>query len=300
MEDLLESSSTEAKVVIVNPGGRVETFSSFHYKTKLIIVNLCRKKLKTIANLTFEHPIIPEELPDPLRRTVSKEFQEYCNNATDSVLKKSRPDDLAAFSNKVLVHEADVWCPFWMNCVRGACNVRDSSQLDVKKINAMALITSVAARGRNETMSAVAYRISAVLFHSGVKHEDLRILNKLGVCMSPDMIVQFQRKMGECCESKVGHWKREIEKAKVASLLLNEVREKQVGNHEDDVMRVDIDFSEETIRKYDFFEPAAFQFCQEHINRFSDEQDIITDQELGAAAAEIAKIQLPYYRYIIL
>ena len=47
---------------------------------------------------------------------------------------------------------------------------------------------------------------------------------------------------GECCESKVGHWKREIEKAKVASLLLNEVREKQVGNHEDDVMRVDIDF----------------------------------------------------------
>ena len=118
--------------------------------------------------------------------------------------------------------------------------------------------------------------------------------------MSPDMIVQFQRKMGECCASKVGHWKREIEKAKVASLLLNEVREKQVGNHEDDVMRVDIDFSEETIRKYDFFEPAAFQFCQEHINRFSHEQDIITDQELGAAAAEITKIQLPYYRYIIL
>ena len=123
MEDLLESSSTEAKVVIVNPGGRVETFSSFHYKTKLIIVNLCRKKLKTVANLTFQHLNIPEELPDPLRRTVSKEFQEYCNNATDSVLKKSRADDLAVFLNKVLVHEAAVVCPFWMNHVRGAFNV---------------------------------------------------------------------------------------------------------------------------------------------------------------------------------
>ena len=67
-----------------------------------------QKKWKTVANLTFEHPNIREELPDPLRRTVIKEFQEYCNNATDSVLKKSRPDDLAAFSNKVLVHEADV------------------------------------------------------------------------------------------------------------------------------------------------------------------------------------------------
>ena len=46
VEDLLESSSTEAKVVIVNPGGRVETFSSFHDKTKSIIVNLCRKKME--------------------------------------------------------------------------------------------------------------------------------------------------------------------------------------------------------------------------------------------------------------
>ena len=51
VEDLLESSSTEAKVVIVNPGGRVETFSSFHDKTKSIMVNLCRKKWKTVANL---------------------------------------------------------------------------------------------------------------------------------------------------------------------------------------------------------------------------------------------------------
>ena len=106
--------------------------------------------------------------------------------------------------------------------------------------------------------------------------------------MSSDMIVQFQRKISECCESKVGHWKREIEKAKVASLLLNEVREKQVGNHEDDVMRVDIDFSEETIRKYDFFEPVAFQFCQEHINRFSDEQDIMTDRNFSVAPASIS------------
>ena len=53
VEDLLESSSTEAKVVIVNPGGHVETFSSFHDKAKSIIVNLCRKKWKTVANLTF-------------------------------------------------------------------------------------------------------------------------------------------------------------------------------------------------------------------------------------------------------
>jgi len=94
--------------------------------------------------------------------------------------------------------------------------------MDIKKTNSMALSTSVAARGRNNTMLAVAYRISAILFHNGVKHKDLRMLNKLGVCMSPDVIVEFQRKMRESCESKVCHWK-EIKTVKVANLLLNEV-----------------------------------------------------------------------------
>ena len=105
----------------------------------------------------------------------------------------SRPEDLAAFSNKVLVHEAEVWCPFWMNCVKGACKVRSYSELNIKELNSIASITSVAVRGRNREMSAVAYRISAVLFHSDVKHEDLRVLNRLGICMSPDMIVEFQK-----------------------------------------------------------------------------------------------------------
>lgn len=124
VEDLLESATTEVKIVLVNPNGRVDTFCSFDDKTKSMIVNLCRKRLKPVANLAFEHPKVREELGDPLRRTVGKELKEYCNEDTDSVLKKSRPEDVAAFSNKVLVHEAEVWCPFWMNCIKGACNVR--------------------------------------------------------------------------------------------------------------------------------------------------------------------------------
>ena len=298
VEDLLESTTTEVKVVIVNPSGRIETFSSFQDNTKSMIANLCRKRWKTVANLAFAHPNVRVELVDPLRKTVGREFQEYCNNATDSLLKKSRPEDLAAFSNKVLVHEAGVWCPFWMNCVKGACNVQNPSEPDIKKTNSMALITSVAARGRNPTMSAVAYRISAILCHSGVKYDDQRLLNKLGVCMSPDMIVEFQRKMGESCESKVCHWKKEIEKVKVASLLLNEVREKQVGHHEDEIMRVQIDFSEKTIEKYNFFEPSAFKFCQENLHSVCNEKDVLTDQDLEAAAAKIAHVNLPYYRYL--
>ena len=114
-------------------------------------------------------------------------------------------------------------------------------------------MTSTPARARNPAMQTVAYHISAVLFHSSVKNEDLQMLNKLGVCMSPDMIVEFQRNMGESCAAKVCHQKKEIEKVKVASLLLNEVREKQVGHHKDEVIQVEVNFSEETIKKCRFF-----------------------------------------------
>ena len=91
------------------------------------------QEMENGRNLTFAHPNVQEELMDALRRSVSKEFEEYCNNATDSVLKKSRPEDLAAFSNKVWLHKTEIWCPFWMHCLRGAGNVGNSSQLNIKK-----------------------------------------------------------------------------------------------------------------------------------------------------------------------
>lgn len=93
VEELLESSVTEVKVVIVNPNRSVETFSSFDNKMKLMIANLYRKRWKTVVNLAFAIKDVRDKLADPLRRTIAVEFQEYCNNTTDSELKKSRPHD---------------------------------------------------------------------------------------------------------------------------------------------------------------------------------------------------------------
>lgn len=56
VEDLLQSTTTEVKVVVVNPSGNVDSFSRFKGKTKSMIVNLCKKRLKTVANLAFSHP----------------------------------------------------------------------------------------------------------------------------------------------------------------------------------------------------------------------------------------------------
>jgi len=114
--------------------------------------------------------------------------------------------------------------------------------------------------------------------------------------MSLDSIVALQRKMGENCEAKVKHWKKEIETVKGASLLLKEVKDKQVGHHEDDEMRVDIDFSEENVKSYKFFEPNIFKYCQEQLSSCARDQDNLTDLDLAGAADKISRQKLPYYR----
>ena len=44
--------------------------------------------------------------------------------------------------------------------------------------------------------------ISIVLFHGGVSYKDFIRLNHLGICMSHDMIVALQQKMGANFDAK--------------------------------------------------------------------------------------------------
>ena len=70
-----------------------------------------------------------------------------------------------------------------MSCLKGACNVKELAEEKGNVMNSVTYLSAIAAKCRNPNMSAAAYRISTILFHSGVKHEDLPFLNKLGVCM---------------------------------------------------------------------------------------------------------------------
>ena len=63
-----------------------------------MIVKLIRNKWKSVSNLAFQHPNLPEELVGPLRRTVVGEIKEYCRDVIDSMLQKKRPEELAALA----------------------------------------------------------------------------------------------------------------------------------------------------------------------------------------------------------
>ena len=118
----------------------------------------------------------------------------------------------------------------------GVYNTADDA--NAVKSNALALASAVVARARNHKMSALAYRMSTILFHSGAKSEDISRMNKLEVCMSPESTVEFQRKMGENCQCKVLKWKSTIENNKMALLFLEEVQRRHAVHETSDATTI--------------------------------------------------------------
>ena len=141
------------------------------------------------------------ELKNGINKVISPEFNEYLKSG--SMLEARNPDELASFSNKLFL-QMRIYCPVWFHCTLGASEI---SQEDLTEkgpdVNSLALATATIARIRNTKASAVHYRISTIMFHSGVKHDDLIRLNRLGIYMSPDATVTMQKKMTEQLEGKV-------------------------------------------------------------------------------------------------
>ena len=77
-------------------------------------------------------------------------------------------------------------------------------------------------------------------------------------------------------------------------MLLNEVKEKQVGVHDDEEMRIDIDFSEETLKSYKFYGPNIFTYCQDLFVFSGKNVRALTDEDVAAASNELANVKLPY------
>lgn len=196
----------------------------------------------------------------------------------------------------MLVHEVELACPFWYACLDGACKANQSKERNTKVKNSMALISATAAKCRNKKMSALAYRISSILFHSGVKHRDIIRLQKLCLCMSPNSIIKFQKQMGKNSEGKVQFWKKEIENNTMAKQLLLEVKEKQIGIKKECDMQLDsvIDFSMEVIKGYENFNQSSFQTCTELLH--SNAQGSSTDDDLEMALTKLDNCKLPKYK----
>ena len=169
-----------------------------------------------------------------------------------------------------------------------------------RAVNAIALAVSALIRLRNPTMSAAAYRISIVLFHSGVSYKDFTRLNHLGICMSHDMMVALQQKMGENFDYKAILWRKSIEANKCTKLLVEEIREKQVPPREDDNMDLvlDIDISETTIKTYEWYSADSYVQTVKQLERSrqSLNKRSITNEVLDETARRLRNEKLPFFK----
>jgi hypothetical protein len=287
IEDLLEKKTSQVKVVIVNPSGKVETWHNFDEDRKSLLLNIARNKWTTVENLMFKNPKLKKELDKPLERAIGDEFKELCRDSAKSVLLDKSPEDVAKLTSKTVFDEIRAKCPLWGAVIQGAGGVRDISSAPNKKINGMALSSAIAARTRNHKMSAMAYRISTILFHSGVKSEDLTRLSRLGVCMSPDQVVEFQKKMGKTCYAKLEVWKKDIEKVKKAELLLKEVLD---CNDEKS-----LDLSDTSCSHFKYYSKEVAEHCRSVLQSVA-QQGVFTREMLNAAVAQLKSCTLPTYK----
>ena len=150
-----------------------------------------------------------------------------------------------------------IYCPLWFNCVLGASgfSTMEDAKVDGRNINSLTLATATLACVQNSQASAVHYRISNILFHSGVKHDDLNRLKRMGVCMSPNSIEQL--------EGKVKIWKLSIEENRGAIKLAQEVLQKQVASPL-------LDVNQQCLETFDFFSTKGYQYLKKLLDEEKD------------------------------
>ena len=225
--DDLPQTGLQVKVVYRNPSGQVIASIPRDKEPKALVRNFACKKWREASNVVLKHKKIAAEVKQGISKAVLKEFAEYLK--LGSMLELGNPDELAGFSNKLFMEEVRIFCRVRYDCVLGACGLSwEDMQEGGRDVNSLALATATIARVRNTKASSIHYSISSILFHSGVKHDDLIRLNRMGICMFPDSITRLQNKMNEQLEGRVKIWKGVIEENRSALKLAKEVERTQL------------------------------------------------------------------------
>lgn len=97
IDDIDGKSSSQLKVLILNPNGEVIVRKTFDNATKSLIINLALKNWKTAANHAFRHEELIEHTKEAVRIAVSSEFKAL--SKSDTILKGRKPEEIAAFAD---------------------------------------------------------------------------------------------------------------------------------------------------------------------------------------------------------
>ena len=217
--DNLPEGGFQVKVVYKTNARNVLVRIPRDEETKCLVRQICDKNWHAAANTTTNHSELYPEVLNAVKKNASNEMSEYLKS--ESMLLCSKPDEITGFSNTVFLEELRIFCPVVFHLLLGACGIQESdAKIKGTTANSVALASAIMCRLRNPKASALHYRISTVMFHSGAKHEDLVRLNRLGVSMSPQQMVRSQSEMGKQLKGKVNVWKSQIEEKKMCTAVV--------------------------------------------------------------------------------
>ena len=188
------------------------------------------------------------------------------------------------------MEEVGIFCPIWFDCVLSASGLSSENLTEgARDGNSLALATAMIAQIRNVKASAVHYRISTVMFNSGVKHDDLIRLNRLGICMSPDAILCLIKERNEQLEGKIQIWKSSIEEKRGALMLPEEVLQKQLDTTQ-------LDVSERSLATYHNYSTAGYTALKVLLDQEKEDLDVYTTDFMQAVTGSLKSTKLPLYK----
>ena len=292
MENLPDEGDLQVKVAFV-PNGDLIARIPRDMPSKLLVKQLALKNWKSASSTILQHKELLEEVQDKILKEMSKELKEYLNE--ESILLLRDPDEVGGFSNTIFLRELRTFCPMFYAFLLSAAKLEEEDALIAgPSANNIALAAATICREVNVTASALNYRISAVLFHSGVKNADLVRLNRLGVSMSPNAMLSAQTKMVSQLEGKVLIWKQEVEQNKQALRLGEEIQQEQLpAMPSEDNMAIDLDFSQVTLENYDNFTIQGYSLLLKELDGAKH-----SELCLAEAVSKLRTTKLPLFRYV--
>lgn len=167
-----------------------------------IVENLAKRKFNTAANLIAHNREVMEHVQDRVLEVVEVECRMLCNQHNQFMLWRTTAPDLQSFSLHDLHADLKRLSPFLFSLL---------SKISKDSLPHICAAASIALRGRESRLSALAYYINAVLLYGGAKKAAFQRLAKLGICTVHKNAVAKERELAQRCESPVKLLKKDLE-----------------------------------------------------------------------------------------
>ena len=118
LNNTTEKKTSDVSVVIKHPNGDVIMRHVKDPNARSIVRNIALCNWKSAAFSIMKCEGLIDQLLNALNKKIANEFKTF--SKLDSILKGRTPEELVAFSNKLLLEELRVHLPFWNACVKGS------------------------------------------------------------------------------------------------------------------------------------------------------------------------------------